>query len=92
MYCFIFLCKVISIIKLADGYYLNRRKNFQFFFFLKRNRMFEEIDESFKKNNTRLDRRSVDINTLLNPEARTVVEGQTRAAVLKFIFSAQIQL
>ena len=57
-----------------------------------RNRMFEEIDESFKKNNTRLDRRSIDINTLLNPEARTVVEGQTRAAVLKFIFSAQIQL
>ena len=57
-----------------------------------RTRMFEKIEESFKNNNTRLDRRRIDINTLLNPETRTVVEGQTRAAMLEFIFSAQIHL
>jgi hypothetical protein len=32
------------------------------------------------------------INTLLNPEARTVVEGQTRAAMLEFIFLAKLKL
>ncbi len=57
-----------------------------------RNRMFDRIEESFMKNNTRLDRRSISINTLLNPEARTVVEGQTRAAVLEFIFLAKLKL
>lgn len=57
-----------------------------------RTRMMNKIEEGFKKNNTRFDRRQISLNTLLNPEARTAIEGLTRAAVLEFIFSAKIHL
>ena len=50
-----------------------------------RTRMMNNIEEGFKKNNTRFDRRQIYLNTLLNPEVRTAIEGLTRAAVLEFI-------
>ena len=50
------------------------------------------VEEGFRKNNTRFERRQISLNTLLNLEARTVIEGLTREAVLEFIYSAKIHL